>query len=77
MTKKLGKSHSKVFFRNILPTTFIDKNTGYYKYGYNDNLPLDIIQAINNSGTAKKALKKYATTYKPMDLLHHKHLHLR
>lgn len=60
MTKKLGKSHSKVFFRNILPTTFIDKNTGYYKYGYNDNLPLDIIQAINNSGTAKKALKKYA-----------------
>ena len=60
MKKKLGKSHSKVFFRNILPTTNLYKNTGYFKYGYNDQLPLDIINAINNSGTAKKALKKYA-----------------
>ena len=59
MKKKIGKSDSKVF-KNILPTTYQDKGIGYFKYGYNDRLPLDIIDAINNSGTAKKALKKYS-----------------
>jgi hypothetical protein len=54
------KKTSKVHFRNILPTTFENKALGYHKFGWNDNLPLEIIDIINNSGTAKKAAKKYA-----------------
>jgi len=57
---KLGKSSNVVHFRNILPTTHVSKSEGYYKYGWNDNLPLEIIEAINNSGVAKKACRKYA-----------------
>ena len=55
-----NKSKSVAYFRNILPTTFENKSQGFYKYGWNDNLPLEIIEAINNSGVAKKAAKKYA-----------------
>lgn len=55
-----NKSKSVAYFRNILPTTFENKSQGFYKYGWNDNLPLEIIDAINNSGVAKKAAKKYA-----------------
>jgi hypothetical protein len=57
--RKFGKSVSK-YFRAILPQTFEKKGKGYYKYGWNDNLPLELIQVINNSGIAKKAAKKYA-----------------
>lgn len=57
--KKFGKSVSK-YFRAILPQTFEKKGKGYYRYGWNDNLPLELIQIINNSGVAKKAAKKYA-----------------
>lgn len=55
-----NKSKSVAYFRNIFPTTFENKSQGFYKYGWNDNLPLEIIEAINNSGVAKKAAKKYA-----------------
>lgn len=55
-----NKSKSVAYFRNILPITFENKSQGFYKYGWNDNLPLEIIEAINNSGVAKKAAKKYA-----------------
>jgi hypothetical protein len=49
-------------FRNLLPKTKENKNgdNSYYKFGHNDNLPLELIEAINNSGVAKKALKKYS-----------------
>jgi len=60
MKKTFGRSSSVVYFRNILPQTYKDKANGYYKYGYNDQLPLDLINIINNSGTAKKACKKYS-----------------
>lgn len=56
----MKKSKSVAYFRNILPITFENKSQGFYKYGWNDNLPLEIIEAINNSGVAKKAAKKYA-----------------
>jgi hypothetical protein len=44
----------------MLPTTFENKAVGYYKFGWDDNLPLRIIELINNSGVAKKAAKKYS-----------------
>jgi hypothetical protein len=47
-------------FKNILPVTTEKKGDGYFRYGWNDNLPLELIEAINNSGVAKKAAKKYA-----------------
>ena len=47
-------------FKNILPVTTEKKGDGYFRYGWNDNLPLELIEAINNSGVAKKASKKYA-----------------
>jgi hypothetical protein len=49
-------------FRNLLPKTKENNNGGnsYYKFGHNDNLPLELIEAINNSGVAKKSLKKYS-----------------
>ena len=47
-------------FKNILPVTTEKRGDGYFRYGWNDNLPLELIDAINNSGVAKKAAKKYA-----------------
>ena len=47
-------------FRNILPVTTEKKGDGYHIFGWNDNLPLEMIEIINNSGVAKKAAKKYA-----------------
>jgi len=55
-----NKNVAKAQFRNILPKTYKNKSEGYYNYGWNDRLPLEIIEAINNSGVAKKAAKKYA-----------------
>ena len=43
-----------------MPVTTEKKGDGYFRYGWNDNLPLELIEAINNSGVAKKAAKKYA-----------------
>jgi len=59
-TKKFGGS-TKVYFRNMLPKTDENKSLAYYKFGHNDNLPLEIIEMVNNSGAAKKAAKKYAS----------------
>lgn len=53
-------ARSKAFFKNILPKTYEKKGDGYYRFGWNDNLPLEMIEAINNSGVAKKAAKKLA-----------------
>lgn len=55
-----NKNVAKTQFRNILPKTYKNKSEGYFNYGWNDRLPLEIIEAINNSGVAKKAAKKYA-----------------
>lgn len=55
-----NKNVAKAQFRNILPKTYKNKSEGYYNYGWNDRLPLEIIEAINNSGVAKKSAKKYA-----------------
>lgn len=55
-----NKNVAKAQFRNILPKTYKNKSEGYFNYGWNDRLPLEIIEAINNSGVAKKAAKKYA-----------------
>jgi hypothetical protein len=60
MSRKIfGKTFTRVF-KNLLPKTYENKSEGYHKFGWNDNLPLEIIEAINNSGVAKKAAKKYA-----------------
>ena len=37
-------------FKNILPVTTEKKGDGYFRYGWNDNLPLELIEAINNEG---------------------------
>lgn len=60
IVKVRSKTVAKSQFRNILPKTYKNKSEGYYNYGWNDRLPLEIIEAINNSGVAKKAAKKYA-----------------
>ncbi len=60
-TKTSFKGIASRVFRALMPVTAkIDKSDLYYKYGWNDNLPTEIIDAINNSGVAKKAAKKQA-----------------
>lgn len=58
-TTKTSYRGGKVF-RALLPKTYKAKSQGYYKFGHDDRLALDIIKAINNSSTAKKASRKYA-----------------
>ena len=49
---------SNVYFKNMLPVTTEKKGAGYYRYGYNDSLPIELVDIINSSGVALKALNK-------------------